>query len=412
MKKALTGLCACVSLVLLIGLTGCGGGSEKKEDKSADAKAGGAEQITLKIWESEGSEKDFMLFAAEEYKKTHPNVSFVYEPVATTDARTKIEMDGPAGVGADIFVAPHDHIGALVAGGHILPFEDSALLDNFIPAALTSAAYEGKTYGYPLAIETYALFYNKDLLPTAPKTWEEVETFAKSWNDKAQNKYALVWEVGNAYFNYIFMSGFGAPLFGANGNDPKQHNVNSKNAIDGLTYFQGLRKKMLDVPSGDISGDFCNSSFTEGKAAMIITGPWKIADFSKTSLNYGIAPIPIFPGMTNPPASFSGLRLAFVSAYANHPEAAQDFAKFLVSKPILEKRYEMTKQIPPRSDITVSDELSQGILAQAQYASPMPTIPEMGVYWSAMGTAFANIWDGGNVQEKLNAVAEAMETVQ
>ena len=145
---------------------------------------------------------------------------------------------------------------------------------------------------------------------------------------------------------------------------------------------------------------------------MIITGPWKIADFSKTSLNYGIAPIPIFPGMTNPPASFSGLRLAFVSAYANHPEAAQDFAKFLVSKPILEKRYEMTKQIPPRSDITVSDELSQGILAQAQYASPMPTIPEMGVYWSAMGTAFANIWDGGNVQEKLNAVAEAMETVQ
>ena len=412
MKKALTGLCACVSLVLLIGLTGCGGGSEKKEDKSADAKAGGAEQITLKIWESEGSEKDFMLFAAEEYKKTHPNVSFVYEPVATTDARTKIEMDGPAGVGADIFVAPHDHIGALVAGGHILPFEDSALLDNFIPAALTSAAYEGKTYGYPLAIETYALFYNKDLLPTAPKTWEEVETFAKSWNDKAQNKYALVWEVGNAYFNYIFMSGFGAPLFGANGNDPKQHNINSKNAIDGLTYFQGLRKKMLDVPSGDVSGDFCNSSFTEGKAAMIITGPWKIADFSKTSLNYGIAPIPIFPGMTNPPASFSGLRLAFVSAYANHPEAAQDFAKFLVSKPILEKRYEMTKQIPPRSDITVSDELSQGILAQAQYASPMPTIPEMGVYWSAMGTAFANIWDGGNVQEKLNAVAEAMETVQ
>lgn len=52
---------------------------------------------------------------------------------------------------------------------------------------------------------------------------------------------------------------------------------------------------MLDVPSGDITDDFCNSSFTEGKAAMIITGPWKISDFSKTGLNYGIAPIPVFP---------------------------------------------------------------------------------------------------------------------
>ena len=208
------------------------------------------------------------------------------------------------------------------------------------------------------------------------------------------------------------MSGFGAPLFGPNGNDPKQHNVNSPNAITGLTYFQSLHKKILDVPSGDVSDDFCNSSFTEGKAAMIITGPWKISDFSKTSLNYGIAPIPVFPGMTKPPASFSGLRLAFVSAYTDHPAEAQDFAKFLTSKAMLEKRYEMTKQIPPRSDITISDPLSQGILAQAQYATPMPTIPEMGKYWSAMGAAFANIWDGGNVTDKLNAVAQAMESIQ
>lgn len=411
MKKAVTGVCACLSLVFLLGLAGCGGDSEKKETKAADTKTSGSEQVTLKIWESEGPEKDFMLFAAEEYKKTHPNVSFVYEPVQSTDSRTKIEMDGPAGVGADIFVAPHDHIGALVAGGHILAFNDSSVLNNFIPAALTSAAYEGQNYGYPLAIETYALFYNKDVLPEAPKTWEEVEAFAKTWNDKAQNKYALVWEVSNAYFNYIFMSGFGAPLFGPNGDDPKQHNVNSANAIAGLTYFQGLRPKMLDIPALDVSGDFCNSSFTEGKAAMIITGPWKISDFSKTNINFGIAPLPVFPGMTNPPASFSGLRLAFVSAYSNHPQEAQDFAKFLTSKPILEKRYEMTKQIPPRSDITISDPHSQGILAQAQYATPMPTIPEMGKYWSSMGAAFANIWDGGNVKEKLDAVADAMENL-
>lgn len=412
MKKAVIGLYACLSLGLIAGLVGCGGNAEKKEGTTADMKSAAGEQITLKIWESEGSEKDFMLFAAEEYKKNHPNISFTYEPVQSTDARTKIEMDGPAGVGADIFVAQHDHIGALVAGGHILPFEDSSVLNHFIPAALTSASYEGKNYGYPLAIETYALFYNKDLLPEAPKTWEAVETFAKTWNDKSQNKYALVWGVGNAYFNYIFMSGFGAPLFGPNGNDPKQHNVNSPNAITGLTYFQSLHKKILDVPSGDVSDDFCNSSFTEGKAAMIITGPWKISDFSKTSLNYGIAPIPVFPGMTKPPASFSGLRLAFVSAYTDHPAEAQDFAKFLTSKAMLEKRYEMTKQIPPRSDITISDPLSQGILAQAQYATPMPTIPEMGKYWSAMGAAFANIWDGGNVTDKLNAVAQAMESIQ
>lgn len=398
MKKIGTSIFTCVGFLLLFTLASCGGSAGKTEEK-----------ITLKLWESESSEKAFILFAAEEYKKNHPNIDFLYEPVPHTDARSKIELDGPAGHGADIFVSPHDHIGALVAGGHILPMNDATTLNAFVPAAITAAGYDGKDYGYPLAIETYALFYNKDILPTAPTSWLEVEAFAKTWNNKAENKYAIVWGVGNAYFDYIFMGGFNAPLFGEKGDNPKQHNINSANAIAGLTYFQSLRAKMLDIPSGDVTDDFCNSSFVEGKAPMLITGPWKIADFSKQNVNFGIAPIPSFPGFSNPPASFSGVRLAFVSAYSEHPEAAHDFAKFLTSKEMLSKRYEMTKQVPPRADISIDDPLSKGILEQAKYAFPMPTIPEMGTYWSAMGAAFANIWDGGDVAEKLNAAATAME---
>nr|WP_244951143.1 extracellular solute-binding protein [Treponema phagedenis] len=169
---------------------------------------------------------------------------------------------------------------------------------------------------------------------------------------------------------------------------------------------------MLDVPAADVSGDFCNSSFTEGKASMIITGPWKIADFTKANINFGIAPIPIFPNESKNPASFSGVRLAFVSAYSNHAEQAKDFATFLMSKEALIKRFEMTKQLPPRADIKIKDPLSAGILEQAQYASPMPTIPEMGIYWSTMATTFANIWDGDSVEENLSTAASAMEAAK
>ncbi len=366
-------------------------------------------QITLKIWESEGSEKDFMLWAAEEFSKTHPGISIVYEPVSSTDARSKIELDGPAGVGADIFAAPHDHIGALITGGHILPHTYQNLTTDFVDAAVTAAGYDGKFYGYPVAIETYALFYNKDVFNTAPKTWEEIETFAETWNDKEKNKYAIVWEAGNAYYSYIFMSGFGAPLFGPQGDDPAQHNVNSPAAITGLNYFQKLRKSVLDVPSADISGDFCSSSFVTGTAPLLLAGPWKIAEFTNANLNYGIAEIPVFPGQTKPPASFSGVRLLFVSAYSNHPKEAAAFAEFLCSKECLEKRFEMTNQIPPHKNIEVSDSLSKGVLAQAQWATPMPSIPEMGRYWSTMNATFANIWDGQESKAQLDIAAEAME---
>ena len=141
---------------------------------------------------------------------------------------------------------------------------------------------------------------------------------------------------------------------------------------------------------------------------MIITGPWKIADFNKTVSNYGITTIPGF-GDGKPATSFSGVRIAFVSAYSDHPAEAQDFARIVDQVGVLEKRFEITNQIPPRKDIVITDPLSNGILAQAQYAFPMPTIPQMGTYWSAMGSAYGGIWDGDDVKQDLDAAAAAME---
>ena len=371
-----------------------------------------AKKVTLTVWESDGVEKEYIQWAAKEFSKTHKNVKIKYEPVASTDARAKIELDGPAGVGADVFVAPHDHIGALVNGGHVLENSNPAMLNDFVDAAKVGATYKGTVYGYPLAIETYALFYNKDLVKEPPKTWEDVVKFAASYNDKSQNKYALVWPVSDGYYNYMFMSSFGAQLFGPNGDDRAQHNINSAASVKGLTYFQQLRAKILDVPSADMTGDFCNSSFTEGKAAMIITGPWKTADFTTAGVNFGITTIPEFPGQGKPATSFSGVRLAFVSAYSEHPEEAAEFAAFLTQKENLEKRFAITKQLPPRKDITTNDPLSNGILAQTQYAVPMPTIPQMNTYWSAMGSAYAGIWDGDDVKADLNAAAQAMESAR
>ncbi|MDD5930177.1 MAG: maltose ABC transporter substrate-binding protein [Spirochaetales bacterium] len=371
----------------------------------------GEKKVTLKMWESDGPEREFMEWAAAEYKKSHPNIDIVYEPVASPDARAKIELDGPAGVGADVFVAPHDHVGALVAGGHVLPVSDTSFINSFVDAAKVAGTYEGKLYGYPLSIETYALFYNKDIIQNPPKTWDEVISFAKTWNDKSKNKYALVWGVGNAYYSYMFMSAYGSSLFGPNGDDKNQHNINAPATIKGLEYFKNLRSQILDVPSADLSDDFCNSAFVEGTAPMIITGPWKIADFNQSGVNYGITTIPGF-GDGKPATSFSGVRIAFVSAYTEHKEEAEDFAKFLMSKEALTKRFEITAQIPPRSDIIITDPLSNGILEQAAYAFPMPTIPQMGTYWSAMGSAYGGIWDGDDVTQDLNAAATAMEAAK
>ncbi|MDY6396824.1 MAG: maltose ABC transporter substrate-binding protein [Treponema sp.] len=401
MKKI---VCAAVALAMLAPINMFAARKERSKKSSG--------KVTLKVWESDDSARKYVEWAAKEFMKSHKNVKIEYEHVESTDARAKIELDGPAGVGADVFVAPHDHIGALVNGGHVAENTNKDYLSQFVNAAQVASKYNGKTYGYPIGIETYALFYNKDLIPNPPKTWDEVIAYAKKFNNDAERKYALVWPVADGYFDYMFMSSYGAQLFGPNGNDRKQHNINSPEAIKGLQYFQSLRKQILNVPSADMTGDFCDSSFTQGKAAMFITGPWKIEAFSRLGLNYGIAPLPAFPGMSQPATSFSGVRLAFVSSYTEHPAEAAEFADFLTQKANLEKRFALTKQIPPRKDITTNDPLSNGILEQTKYAIPMPTIPQMNTYWSAMGAAYAGIWDGDDVVTDLNSAAASMDSAK
>lgn len=369
-----------------------------------------SKKVTLKVWESQGPEEKFIKQAIKDYRKVDRNVKFIYEPVGSVDADGKIMLDGPAGVGADVFVVPHDHMGSLVIGGHIL--ENTMDMSAFVPAAVIGASYGGKVYGYPLAVETYALFYNKDIIPNPPKTWEEVFEFAKTWTDKSKNKYAIAWPVTDAYYDFMFYAGYGAQLFGPNGDDRHQHNLNSPEAVKGVQFFQQVRKQILDVPSGDMTGDFVKSSFQEGTIPMVLGGPWDIAVYKEAGVNFGITTLPILPGAKDVPASFSGVRLAVVSAYSENPEQAKKFAEFLVSREELVKRFDITGQIPPRKDITVEDEWSQGILAQSQYAIPMPKITQIGTYWSAMGAAFSNVWDGADPVDELNKAAAAMEAAR
>ncbi len=371
------------------------------------------EPITLTVWESDGVELDFIKAAAEKFTEQYPNVSFEFNAVAHTDAVQKLELDGPAGVGADVFAAPHDKLGQVVSGELALPNDKAADVEaNFMPAAFNACTYGGVTYGYPMAIETYALFYNKDLIAEPPATWEDVEKFCAEYNDPSQNRYGLVWEVSAPYYNYIFISAYGADLFGPAGDDQSKHEINSEASIKGMTYFQTLKDKILPVVADDLTNAFCSQAFMDEKtAAMFITGPWNIKDSLEKGVNLGIAKIPTLPDAEQTPASFSGVRMMLVSAFTEHPTEAKAFAEFLLTPEMEALRSEMTQTISPCTQVTSDNEYFAGIMEQAAFAKPMPSIPAMDGYWTSMQPAFKQIWDGADIVEQLNAAAQVIEAI-
>lgn len=364
------------------------------------------ESITLTVWESTGGPDDFIRKAGERYTAEHPNIQIKFVNVEVGDATSQIALDGPAGVGPDVFAAPHDKLGELVTGEHILPTSNpDSVRDSVLDVCADAVTYNGTMYGYPIAAETYALVYNKKYVTDPPKTFDEVVDFCKGYN--GGGKYGLMFDVSNAYYTIIFTTNDKNRLFGDTGTDSANPGVNTDAAIAGMTYFQSLRKKILDVPAADLNTATVDEAFKSGVSAMHITGPWNIATFADAGIDFGVTSIPALPGQDTPPASFSGTRTMFVSSYSAHPDEAADFARFLISDEMQQLRFELTGAIPSAS-ITVDSERVNGFLKQLEHSFSMPSVPQMSKFWDAMNSASANIWDGADVKNELDSCEKAI----
>ena len=377
MKKVVFAAAAIAAGVLA--LTGC----SKKEGASVKKSN---EKVVLTVWESLQGPDEFISQAGDAYSKSHPNVEIKFVNVELGDAAGQIALDGPAGVGPDIFAAPHDKLGELVNGGHILPTVNADAVKQAVLGACSQAlTYDGKMYGYPISAETYALFYNKDLISESdvPKTWDDLAKWTKAFNAKNSGKRGFVMDVGNGYYTILFTTAGGNRLFGTSGTDTSSSYLNTANAVNGMKLFQSL-KDVLNVPAADLDTGNCDAAFQGGNAAMHITGPWNIKNFKDAGLNFGVAPLPALPGDKNPASSFSGTRAMFVSAYSDYPAEAADFAQFLISASMQQLRFDLTGAMPS-IDTPVSNPYIGGFLKQLDYAFPMPSIPEMAKFWETMG---------------------------
>ncbi|MBQ8591172.1 MAG: maltose ABC transporter substrate-binding protein [Lachnospiraceae bacterium] len=382
---------------------------EVAEEAPAEESALTTEDITLTVWESTAGPDEFIKQAGAAFTEKYPNITIEYVNVEVGDSTGQIALDGPAGVGPDVFAAPHDKLGELVSGGFVLPTENpDEVAASVLGACASAVKYDGTMYGYPVSAETYSLFYNKDLIAEedVPTTWEDLAAFAKEFNANNDGKYGFMMDVGNGYYTIIFTTSNDNLLFGPDGTDTTKTNINSEASVSGMTFFQTLRES-LDVPAADLTTSAGDGAFAAGNVALYITGPWNVATFADAGINFGVTTLPALPGNTEPAASFSGTRTMQVSAFTEYPAEAAAFAAFLITPEMQQLRYELTGALPS-VDITLDDPYSAGFVAQLDYAFPMPSIPQMGKFWDAMNAASANIWDGADVQAELDAADAAI----
>ena len=418
-------------IVMVLSLVACGGEKQKpvsqgesnqktskeldqtKDPASEDTDLQPEEGAELLVWESEGPELEWLKEIAEEFESKY-GIKVNIEAVGAVDAEERLAQDGPAGVGADIFAAPHDHLGSLIAAGLVQPNTNTGerIKNEFMDAAYSAVEYQGTVYGYPTAIETYALFYNKDVFPEAPKTYDEIIAKAEEFNDPNTNKYVFMWDIQNAYYSHSFIANGGGYVFGQGGTDKNDIGLDNEGAIVGAKDMLKL-KDILPVNSSDSTTQIIEGLFDEGKVGAIIDGPWAVQGRKDAGLNFGVAPLPKMSNGEQQP-SFSGIRVLWVSAYTKYPNAAKLFLDFVISDEALLRRFELTSQIPPVKALAEANEIKNDefvvpFLEQAEYAVPMPSIPQVQYMWDPYGAAFGSMWNDGIVpEEALKKAADAM----
>ncbi|MGN0729120.1 sugar ABC transporter substrate-binding protein [Treponema sp.] len=360
-------------------------------------------QISLTVWESLDGPDVFIKQAAQKYSELHPNIEVNFVNVEPNISVAQLKEDAPKGVGPDLFTGAHDNLGVLVSGGFILPTENPEDVKKQVLGSCSRAlTYNGKMYGYPVSAETYSLFYNRSLISDSevPSSWEKLAEWVENFNAHNPGKLGFVMDVANAYYTFIFTTSNDNRLFGQFGTEASRSNLNTPDSVHGMKFFQSLRS-VVGLPSSEMTTAKADAAFQAGNAALHITGPWNIKNFSDAGVQFGVASLPSLPGESEPSASFSGTRAVFVSAFSDHPEEAADFARFLITPEMQQLRFKLTGAMPS-INTNVNSQYIAGFLKQLEYAFPMPSVPEMGQYWTVMNSASARIWDGASVEQELN----------
>ena len=363
-------------------LVACGG---KKDDTSASEN-----ELTVYV---DNGYKAYMEEAAKAFEKE----SGTKVTIKTGDALgglDKLSLDNQSGKAPDVMMAPYDRVGGLGNDGQLaeVTLNKDSKTDKTTESLVTNG---GKVYGAPAVIETLVLYYNKDLLQEAPKTFGELEELAKDskydFAGEAGKNTAFLADWTNFYYAYGLLSGNGGYVFGKDGTDPKDVGLNNQGAIDGIEYAKTWYAKW---PKGlqDTKGaaNFIQTQFQEGKTAAIIDGPWKAASLKEAKVNYGVATIPTLPN-GKAYSAFGGGKAWVIPAGANHPEAAQKFVDFLTSTDQQKAFYDKTNEVPANTEareyaVGKNDELTTAVVKQFENAQPMPNISEMSTVWDPAAT--------------------------
>ena len=305
-----------------------------------------------------------------------------------------------ANKGPDIVIWAHDKIGEWADGGLIAPVEVSSdFSKQFFPKAWQAVFHQKQSWGFPIALETVTLIYNKALLDGPPPTdLSQLAAVSQRIGKNHPGVIPILWDPRSAYYTWGILASGGGYVFGKNGGDYNLNNVGiaTPGAVAALSKIVGL------IQSGVLPKS-CSYSETEdfmgqGKLAMMISGPWAWSNLIQKGIDFGVAHIPGINGKVGRP--FVGVSVAYLNRSSPNGDLAKEFLeRYLLTDEGL-TAMDKAKPIGVPALISVFEKIAQNnprlreLKASVEYGQVMPNVPQMGRFFSSLGAALQLAADG------------------
>lgn len=331
-----------IAVVASLSLAACSGGTAPAEEKKD-----GPVTISLSGWGMTENPENEMAWLAKAYEAKNPDVTIELKDYDAAQYDTLLTADLAAGVGPDLITQKNSlAVPTYVAGGQLLDVSDIKVPEGI--AGTDSYKIDGASYAVPYRMDSWVLYYNKDLYdaagvdyPDGTWTWDDYEAAMdklaaglKNAGSAAKAAYQHTW---NTTVQTFAASQTDGDVLGAK-----------------YSYMKPYYERALDLQKSGDQVDFNTATanklhyipeFGTQKAATTIMGSWfastiisqqKSGDLD--AFKWGIAPVPQrddkTTGTDNVPVTYGGATGIAINANVDKDKlaAAKDFLKFVASE--------------------------------------------------------------------------------
>jgi maltose/maltodextrin transport system substrate-binding protein len=370
------------------------------------------EADSLLVWINGDKGYDGIAEIGQVFTKNTGIPVIVEHPEGATD---KFFHAAKSGNGPDIMIWAHDRLGEWADTGLLLPIDPApAFTHRIFPKAWEAFTHRGRLWGYPIAMESTGLIYNKALISESEVPANLADCAALAAPLKAQDAFPIMWDYNNAYFSFGILAAGGGYVFGKRPDgsyDVSDIGVNNPAAVAAMEAVVGLIDQKV-LPES-LSYSIAEAQMNQGKLAMFISGPFAWENLKKSGIDFGVTTIPGIDGQPGRP--FVGVLGAVFNRSSPNLDLAQEFLEhYLITAAGLDA---MDRHVPlgvpaliDSYNAQADNPLIAGSMKNIEAGLLMPNIPQMGVFWSAMESALSTITSGRETpQESLDNAARRMK---